>query len=368
MSALPEAKALPDPPTDGVSALQYLRNGDDESSSSSLLASTSWDGCVRLHDTERWVSQINQYMDSGPLLSLATMGTMKSNPLLVTGGLDGSIRKLDILTNATSVVGRHSGEPSKVACSCLKSLGENLIVSAGWNSQLHLWDVRSSSQVAIASMDLPGKAFAMDVDESRNRIVVATSAGRRLVFCDFNHGTLQTVLDRESSLKYQTRCVQFFPNGHGIAIGSIEGRVAVEYLPETLLSNTSSTSLDVANSTNNNNIGTANSEKKKYAFKCHRIQDTVYPVNAIAFCPTQDCTFATGGCDGTVAIWDGLHKKKLTSLPKFPTSIAALVFSPTGSHLAIAASYTFEEGERDHPRDEIFVRPVLESEVQPKGK
>lgn len=293
------------------------------------------------------------------MLSLSFLFSLRCIPKLLS-----TVRKLDILTNATSVVGRHSGEPSKVACSCLKSLGDNLIVSAGWNSQLHLWDVRSSSQVAIASMDLPGKAFAMDVDESRNRIVVATSAGRRLVFCDFNHGTLQTVLDRESSLKYQTRCVQFFPNGHGIAIGSIEGRVAVEYLPETLLSNTSSTNIDVAT----NNIGTANSEKKKYAFKCHRIQDTVYPVNAIAFCPTQDCTFATGGCDGTVAIWDGLHKKKLTSLPKFPTSIAALVFSPTGSHLAIAASYTFEEGERDHPRDEIFVRPVLESEVQPKGK
>jgi hypothetical protein len=87
MSALPEAKALPDPPTDGVSALQYLRSGEE---SSTLLASASWDGCVRLHDTERWVSQINQYMDSGPLLSLSTLGTMKSNPLLVTGGLDGS--------------------------------------------------------------------------------------------------------------------------------------------------------------------------------------------------------------------------------------------------------------------------------------
>ena len=100
MSALPEAKALPDPPTDGVSALQYLiganNNNNDtssSSSSSSLLASTSWDGCVRLHDTEQWVCQINQYMDSGPLLSLTTTtGTTgtTSGSSLVTGGLDGS--------------------------------------------------------------------------------------------------------------------------------------------------------------------------------------------------------------------------------------------------------------------------------------
>ena len=259
-----------------------------------------------------------------------------------------------------------------MACSCLNSLhqDENLIVSAGWNSQLHLWDVRcSNSNISVASLDLPGKAFAMDVDQSRNRIVVATSAGRRLVFVDYKHGKMQVVLDRESSLKYQTRSVRFFPNGQGIALGSIEGRVAVEYLPESLLqlnNNTASSSTVTDNINNNNNIM---SEKKKYAFKCHRIQDTVYPVNAISFYPTRDyCSFATGGCDGTVAIWDGLHKKKLTTLPRFPTSIAALCFSPNGKELAIAASYTFEEGERDHPRDEIFVRQILESEVQPKGK
>ena len=105
---------------------------------------------------------------------------------------------------------------------------------------------------------------------------------------------------------------------------------------------------------------------KKYAFKCHRESTTVYPVNAIAFHPKYG-TFATGGCDGTVVTWDGLHKKKLASLPKFATSIAALAYNHDGSELAIASSYTFEEGERDHPRDEIFVRPILDSECRPKS-
>jgi cell cycle arrest protein BUB3 len=266
------------------------------------------------------------------------------------------VRKLDIATSTASVIGRHTGEPSKVACSCLARMGENIVVSAGWNSQLLLWDIRSSSQ--CGSVDLPGKAFGLDVDEERNRIVVATSCGRRLVFIDYLGGgdssnkaaaAASIVLDRESSLKYQTRCVQFFPNGQGIALGSIEGRVAVEFLPELGFDDTTTTA-------------------KKYAFKCHRVQDTVYPVNCIAFHPKETCSFATGGCDGTVVTWDGLNKKKLTTLPKFSTSISALAFSPTGQDLAIAASYTFEEGERDHPRDEIFVRRMLDSEIQPKGK
>ena len=67
-------------------------------------------------------------------------------------------------------------------------------------------------------------------------------------------------------------------------------------------------------------------------------------------------------------LWDGLNKKKLTTLPKFPSSIAALAFNEDGSELAIASSYNYEEGEREHPRDEIYVRPVLDSECQPKNK
>lgn len=34
---------------------------------------------------------------------------------------------------------------------------------------------------------------------------------------------------RESSLKYQTRCVAAYPDGQGFAVASVEGRVAMEY-------------------------------------------------------------------------------------------------------------------------------------------
>ena len=55
---------------------------------------------------------------------------------------------------------------------------------------------------------------------------------------------------------------------------------------------------------------------------------------------------------------------------KCPTSIACLAFNnaTNGNQLAIASSYTFEEGERDHPREEIYVRDVLDNEVRPKAK
>lgn len=66
--------------------------------------------------------------------------------------------------------------------------------------------------------------------------------------------------------------------------------------------------------------------------------------------------------------WDGLNKKKISSLSAFPTSIAAMAFNYDGSELAIASSYTFDEGEREHPKDEIYIRTMLESECAPKSK
>jgi cell cycle arrest protein BUB3 len=46
----------------------------------------------------------------------------------------------------------------------------------------------------------------------------------------------------------------------------------------------------------------------------------------------------------------------------------ALAFHQDGTELAIASSYTFEEGEREHPKDEIYVRTMLDSECRPKSK
>ena len=113
----------------------------------------------------------------------------------------------------------------------------------------------------------------------QNRIVVGTSNRHVLIYDVRNLSAPEQ--QRESSLKFQTRCIRCFPNGKGYALSSIEGRVAMEYFDMS-----------------------AAAQAKKYAFKCHRAVDdkgidTVYPVNALAFHPTHG-TFATGGCDGKV--------------------------------------------------------------------
>ena len=354
-AVIPDAKTLPDPPTDAISKLSFLPS----SSMSSLLASTSWDGGLRLYDCDAMECKLSHSAAIGPLLSLAVV----DEGIVFVGGLSGSILRMNISqSDSTSPemekVGNHSSSTTdtmtSAACSCLISMpsSPSLLGSAGWHGKFHLWDIRQSPTVGspspVLSVDLPGKAFSMDAIESK---VVIGCSGRRTCLLDIrkegtSSWTAETVLDAESSQKHQTRCVKFFPNGKSIAVGSIEGRVAVE-----------SVELETGDAP-------PSAMKKIYAFKCHRDGDLVYPVNCIDFHPKFG-TFATGGCDGTVVTWDGANRKRLTSF-KFPTSVASLCFNHDGSKMAVASSYTFEDGEREHPRDEIYIRPMRESDCAPK--
>lgn len=377
----PEAVALPNPPNDGITSLQYIEenatsNSSGDNQKKSLLASTSWDGALRLHDTAAKSHVLTHAMECGPLLCMAASS---GGGKLYTGGSDGSIRQFDIVTSSTSLIGMHncSDNDKKAACSTLSTINNSssLIASAGWDAKFHLWDVRlsnsSSSKKPVVTLELPGKAFSMDTSIDGTKVVVATS-GRKNCFIDIRSPTAiaaiddtdveaatkenpplaKSILTRDSSLKYQTRCIKFFqPYSYGVAIGSIEGRVAIEYLSDVGISPPPSSSTPL--------------NTKKYAFKCHRVNDIIYPVNDIVFHPIHG-TFATGGADGSVVTWDGNNKKKIANIVKLQNSIACLAYNLDGSELAMASSYTFEEGERDHPREEIYVREILESEVKPK--
>ena len=156
---------------------------------------------------------------------------------------------------------------------------------------------------------------------------------------------------RESSLRYLTRAVSCMPNDAGYATSSIEGRVAVEWFQDT-----------------------AEWQAKKYAFKCHRQAapdgdgDIVYPVNALAFHPVHG-TFASGGGDATVALWDAEAKRRLKQYQKFGNNVAALAFSQDGKYLAVGVCPGFETGQEDYTgagQTTIYVRELGDNEA--KGK
>lgn len=83
-------------------------------------------------------------------------------------------------------------------------------------------------------------------------------------------------------------------------------------------------------------------------------------------------TFASGGGDGIVSLWDGMAKRRLRQYQKYPASIAGLSFSNNGKYLAIGSSSGFEDGKGDGtcpPESvKIFVRELGEGEGKGKGQ
>lgn len=150
-----------------------------------------------------------------------------------------------------------------------------------------------------------------------------------------------------------TRAVACMPNDDGYATSSIEGRVAVEWFDPS-----------------------PDSQARKYAFKCHRQPDPenegtdiVYPVNALAFHPTFG-TFASGGGDGIVALWDAVAKRRIRQYQKYPTSIASLAFSSDGKYLAVGACPGFENGQEEYSGEgatKVYIRELSETEAKGKG-
>ncbi|EEE67502.1 hypothetical protein OsJ_24938 [Oryza sativa Japonica Group] len=305
-------KELREPPSDGVSSLRFSKHSD-------RLLVSSWDKTVRLYDAEANVPR-GVFMHAGvrPGLAFSSGG----NYFLV----------------------RHDA-----AVSCVEySYSTGQVITGSWDKTIMCWDPRgvngTSHHTLVGTHNQPERVYSLSV--SGYNLVVAT-AGRHVNVYDLRSMS-RPEQQRESPLRYQTRCVQCYPNGTGFALGSVEGRVAMEFYDQS-----------------------ESAPYKKYSFKCHRVPEDgetkVYPVNAISFHPVHG-TFATGGCDRFVNLWDGANRRKLFQFPRYPSSIAALSFSRDGRLLAVASSYTYEEGDIPHPPDAIFIRDVNEVQVKPRPK
>ncbi|XP_055381365.1 mitotic checkpoint protein BUB3 [Condylostylus longicornis] len=319
---------LNNPPSDVISAVKFAPGTNQ------FLIASSWDCTVRLYDVVNNIMR-QKYMHDAPVLDVAFQDPVHT----ISGGMDNQLKLFDMNTHGEYILGSH-----EATIKCVEYASQiNGILSGSWDKTMKLWDSRDKQCVGTYEQS-NGKVYSMDVNDEK--VVVATS-DRKVIIWDLRNMS-QYMMKRESSLKYQTRCIRIFPNKEGYVMSSIEGRVAVEYFDPVP---------DV--------------QQKKFAFKCHRNKEDnielIYPVNAVTFHRIYN-TFATGGSDGYVNIWDGFNKKRLCQFHQYDTSIASLHFSKDGSTLAIACSYLDElETPPKTPHDPtIYVRYVNENEIKPK--
>jgi len=154
---------------------------------------------------------------------------------------------------------------------------KDLIVTGSWDSTIALHDPRAP-RPQVDSFNQPERVYHMDVV---GNTLVVVMGGRKINIFDIRRMEKPTQ-ERDSSLRFMTRALACMPTGEGrhsssifirilttwpgFSVGSIEGRIAVEYF-------------DVSSA----------AQAKKYAFKCHRQtidgNDHVWPVNSLAFHP-----------------------------------------------------------------------------------
>ena len=190
---------------------------------------------------------------------------------------------------------------------------------------------------------MPERVYGLDV---RGNLMVVGTAGRQLVIYDCSQPAPREFGRKESPLKFQTRVVSCFPDQSGFAVGSIEGRVGIQYVHKV-------------------------QGKDHFAFKCHRDGSNVYSVNDIAF-QNQFGTFATVGSDGVVTFWDKDNKQRLKAFNAIQQPIPCAAFNSQGNLFAYASSYDWSKGSAFYSPgttpNEIFVHYTPEEEIKPKAK
>ncbi|KAI8848597.1 WD40-repeat-containing domain protein [Chytridium lagenaria] len=323
---LPVDECVSNPPTDGISDLSFCPTAD-------LLAASSWDNNTRIWEVQQNGSTVGKAAITHEAPALCCSWS-KDGSKLFSGGADKVGKMMDLQTGQTGVVASHDA-PIKSAKFFDNQQG-SILATASWDKTIKYWDLRTPNP--IASVQLGERIYSMDV---AGQLMVVGTADRN-VLCFNLQNPSQPFKQIVSPLKWQTRTIACFPNASGFAIGSIEGRVGIQYIEEKDAS-------------------------LSFSFKCHRDDKNVHAVNAISFHPYG--TFSTAGSDGVFYFWDKDSKQKLKQFNPVGQSISATSFSRTGAIFAYAASYDWGKGHEHYKQgtpNQIMLHSVKEEDVKPK--
>eukprot|EP00834_Sanchytrium_tribonematis_P005334 NODE_316_length_9983_cov_1.089741.p5 type:complete len:290 gc:universal NODE_316_length_9983_cov_1.089741:3411-4280(+) len=253
-------------PGDDISNIQFHPQQD-------MLAVAAWDNSISVYDVQP--NQINPKVQTKLTSTPLDIEWIGEN-MIASANSDGTIQIYNAVANTTNTIGKHEAGARSVHLA-----SENIIVSGGWDKAIRYWDIRSNQP--IGQVALSERIYCMD---AFNQVVVAATADKNIHVLHMGN-PMQVFKTMQSTLKLQSRSIAVYrPNPNGFALGSIEGRCALEYFEDK-------------------------DQSMKFSFKCHR-EDTknIYAVNAIRFHPNFG-TFTTAGSDGCFHFWDKESKQRL---------------------------------------------------------
>lgn len=322
-----------DVPDDSISCIRFSPAGE-------FLAAASWNGEVRIWEINGNGDSIAKSMlkHEGPVLDCAWS---KDGTKVFGAGADKAVRMLDLGGNGQAQQVAAHEQPIK-SIQSVEVNGQPILVSGGWDKKVKYWDLRTSNP--IAELDTQDRVYTMD---SKDNLLVVGTADRWINVVNLKEPQ-KWYKSVQSPLKWQTRVVSCFADATGFAVGSIEGRCAIQYVEDK-------------------------DSGSNFSFKCHRTNPSstvqnVYAVNSIRFHPVLG-TFSTAGSDGTFHFWDKDAKHRLKGYPETGQTISSTDFNRNGMVFAYASSYDWSKGFTGHQpnsQNKIMLHPITGDECKPR--
>lgn len=282
---------LEDCPGDRVSSLLFTPQDQ--------LLVTAWDCQTRLYDACDSSNVVAKIASSVPMIS--SRGLFSS---VYTGGLDGSIRLVDLENQSLSPLPVDKLEGG--VAHMVNNNNTNSLLAGSWSGVMAQVDPRTNK--TLGRWTVPHKIVAMDANDQ----YLAVGMTNRVVHV-YDHRNYSVPYQvRESGLKFQMTDLKCWDEGY--ALSSIDGRVAIEfYDPSEAV------------------------QAKKYAFKGHRtsgqLMDEVYPIHGLCF---NAGLLYTAGND-LVCLWN-FQARKRVKLYKVPRSTVAPEIVPEVTHVSVDSS------------------------------
>lgn len=257
---------------------------------------------------------------------------------------------MDLSSGNTTTAQQVAAHDAPIRCARFVDIPQQqgqMLVTGSWDKTIKYWDLRQSTPVA--SVSCQERVYSLDV---MNTLLVVGTADRYIDIINLSDpGKFYKTI--QSPLKWQTRVVTCFNDGSGFAVGSVEGRCAIQYVEDK-------------------------DSSANFSFKCHRSTRSgvnnnntdVYSVNAISFHPVHG-TFSTAGSDGTFHFWDKDAKHRLKGYPEVGGSITATDFNRTGNIFAYSVSYDWSKGYMANtPQmvNKVMLHGVTGDECKPRPK
>lgn len=145
-------------------------------------------------------------------------------------GAAGTIQMLDLTQAGAPLQSIGSHTEAVTSARMFTMGGRDIIASGSLDRKIKYWDVRQPQNQPIGELVLPERIYAMDYRAGPHgaQVLVAAQASRAVAVIDLRHPDVvyKTI---NTNLKWQIRSIACFPDATGFALGSIEGRCAIQY-------------------------------------------------------------------------------------------------------------------------------------------